>query len=329
MRRVADWLPCLLGLALLTTLVSLQWRRIVRGQNDFVALYAGAKLVGTPDLYSRTANQEVIKSAIDATMESVVYTRPPFYAVLLKPLTLLPYRAAYGVFCALCLASIGWFVVRFSRECEALPFYASFCIPIATFLPQGQDTPLLLLFVGGSIILSRKGQDFLAGMALSLCAIKFHLFLLLPILFVVKKRWRILAGGFCGIGVLSLSGMIVAGPNSFVDYLAVLRDPWINFSVDMMPNLHGLIATLTRNSAPPVVEIAAACTVAGAFLWICRKTAEYEFLLALSILGSLLVSFHSGISDQLLLLPAFVLLAGFCTYKPLRIVLALLLSPLP
>lgn len=328
MRRVADWLPCMLGLLLLATLVSLQWPRIVRGQNDFAALYAGGRLVGTPDLYSRTANQAVIKSAVGVTMESVVYTRPPFYAVLLKPLTVLPYRAAYGLFCALCLASIGWFVIRFSKECPALSVYASFFIPVATFLPQGQDTPLLLLFVGGSILLTRQGREFLAGLVLSLCAIKFHLFLLLPVLLLLKKRWRILAGALAGIGILSLLGIIVAGPDSFEQYVAVLRDPWINFSADMMPNLHGLAATSLGGSTSHI-EFAAVCAVVLAFAWACSRTEDYEFLFAIGLLSSLLVSYHSGISDQILLLPAFVLLTRSCMYKPLRIALALSLTPLP
>src|SRR3954467_10181060 len=126
MRRALDWLPVALGIALLSTLVALQWHRTIRGQNDFVALYVGAKLVGTPDLYSRPANETMTKSILGATMQSVTYTRAPFYAVLLKPLSFLPYLAAYGVFCAVCVSCILWFVLRFSKECPALPLYASF-----------------------------------------------------------------------------------------------------------------------------------------------------------------------------------------------------------
>jgi hypothetical protein len=116
MKRTLDWLPVALGIALLSTLVGLPWDRTIRGQNDFVALYVGAKLVGSPELYSRPANEAMIKSILGATMQSVTYTRPPFYAALLKPLSFLPYHAAYAIFCAVCLASILWFVVRFSKE---------------------------------------------------------------------------------------------------------------------------------------------------------------------------------------------------------------------
>jgi hypothetical protein len=137
MKRTLDWLPVALGIALLSTLVGLPWDRTIRGQNDFVALYVGAKLVGSPELYSRPANEAMIKFILGATMQSVTYTRPPFYAALLKPLSFLPYHAAYAIFCAVCLASILWFVVRFSKECSALPLYTSFAIPVAAFLPQG------------------------------------------------------------------------------------------------------------------------------------------------------------------------------------------------
>ena len=50
---------------------------------------------------------------------------------------------------------------------------------------------------------------------------------------------------------------------------------------------------------------------------------------SLSLLGGLLVSFHSGISDQILLLPVFVLIMGSCIEKRLRLALALSLTPIP
>jgi hypothetical protein len=326
MRRFLDWLPVALGIALLSTFVALQWHRTIRGQNDFVALYAGSKLVGTPELYSQTANQDVIKSILGATMQSVTYTRPPFYAALLKPLTFLPYLAAYGLFCAICLSSIIWFVVRFSKDCPALPLYASFCIPVAAFLTQGQDAPLLLGFVGLSILCTRQKRDFLAGMVLSMCAIKFHLFLLVPLLLLTKKRWRTFAGAATGTGILFVGGVMAAGTGSIGEYLSTLRNPWINFDVSMMPNLHGLVATL---GASPRLEIALTCAVILTFLWICQRTENYEFLLALSLLCGLLVSYHSGISDDILLLPIFALIVNSSRDKPLRIALAVSLTPIP
>jgi hypothetical protein len=42
-----------------------------------------------------------------------------------------------------------------------------------------------------------------------------------------------------------------------------------------------------------------------------------------------LTSFHSGIADEILLLLVFVLITGSSEYKPLRIALAIALTPLP
>jgi len=320
------WLSAVLGIVFLLALANLQRERAIKGENDFVQLYTAARLVGTPDLYSRTANLAAIKASLGLTMETVVYTRPPFYAVLLKPLAALPYRAAYGVFSLATLASIIWFVARFSTECPALPFFAAMSIPVLTALCGGQDTPFLLAILGGSILLTRKHEDFLAGLVLSLCAIKFHLFLFVPVLLLVKKRWRILGGSACGTLILTTLGLLVAGADSMGQYVQVLRDPWINPSAALMPNLHGLVATLHGDAK---LELLLVACVLFAFLWTLHGTENYEFLLAASLVCGLLVSFHSGVADDVILLPAFVLAVATCSGAPLRSTAALILTPIP
>jgi hypothetical protein len=330
-KSALHWLPVALGILFLLSLAYLQRDRALTGQNDFVQLYAGAELAGEtygdePALYSRTANLEAIKSALGFTMETVVYTRPPFYAALLKPLAFLPYRAAYALFTFATLLSTLWFIIRFSKECEPLPFFAAMSIPAITALCGGQDTPLLLVILGGSILLTRRKMDFLAGLVLSLCAIKFHLFLFLPILLLIKGRWRILAGAASGTALLTAFGLLVAGPRSIPQYMKVLRDPWINPSATVMPNLHGLIVTLHLNDKLEFVLVAAVFAV---FLWMLCNSGNYEFLFAASLVCGLLVSFHSGIADDIILLPVFVLVVGNCTSPPLRAAAGLILTPIP
>jgi hypothetical protein len=325
-QRLTHWCPVALGIVFLLSLGYLQRERALKGQNDFVQLYAGARLAGTPDLYSRAANLAVIKSVQGFTMQTVVYTRPPFYAALLRPLAALPYRVAYALFSLLTLGSILWFVIRFSKECPSLPFFAAISIPLLTALCNGQDTPLLLAILGGSILLTRRKMEFLAGLVLSLCAIKFHLFLFLPVLLLVKKRWRILGGAASGIAVLGALGALVNGADSTGQYIRVLRDPWINPSAIGMPNLHGLVAVLQGDAR---LEMLLAACVLLAFLWITTRTENYEFLLAASLLCGLLVSFHSGVADDVVLFPAFVMAAGASTSEPLRAAAALILTPIP
>ena len=319
-------MPVVLGIALLLSLAWMQRGRALRGQNDFAQLYAGAKLAGTADLYSREANLNVIRKAIGVTMETVVYTRPPFYAVLLRPLGGLPYLWAYATFTLFTLASLLWFVIRFSKECPALPLLAAMSVPILAALWNGQDTPFLLVAIGASMLLARGRRDFLAGLVMCACAIKFHLFFFVPLLWMLNRRWRMLSGGVCGTAFLFIAGALFAGPDSIPRYLHVLRDPWINPNALNMPNLHGFVATLSLGRG---VEIVLTTAVIVAFVWITRQTGNYEFLLAVGLVCSLLVSYHSGIADDIIMFPVLLLLLRSSDNVPLRALAAVILTPIP
>jgi hypothetical protein len=257
-------------------------------------------------------------------MISVMYTRPPFYAALLKPLAFLPYLTAYAVFSVASLASFIWFVLRFSEECPSLPLFAAMSVPAITALCDGQDTPFLLVILGVSILFTRKNRDFAAGLVLALCAIKFHLFLFVALLLLAKKRWRILGGAICGTLALTGLGLLVAGAGSMGRYVQVLRDPWINSSATLMPNLHGLVATLHGGTR---LELLFVAIVLLGFIWMLIRTDNYEFLLAESLVCGLLVSFHSGIIDDVILLPVFVSVVATSSSVPLRATAALILAP--
>jgi hypothetical protein len=326
MKALLYWLPVALGVIFLALLAYLQRERALRGENDFAQLYTGATLATTPDLYSRPANLAVVQGNLGFTMDSVVYTRPPFYAALLRPLAWLPYRTAYAMFSLASLACLLWFVVRFSKECSALPFFAAMSIPILTAICGGQDTPFLLTILGGSILLTRANRDVWAGVLLSLLAIKFHLFLFVPLLLLLKRRWLILRGALIGLVALIALGIAVEGVDAWKQYVGVLRDPWINPSATTMPNLHGLVAVLKGGMG---LEVALIASVAVAFLWITRSTDDYEFLLAVSLVCGLLVSFHSGVADDIVLLPAFVAIVRTCSVPSLRAASALILTPVP
>jgi hypothetical protein len=259
-------------------------------------------------------------------MDTVVYTRPPFYAVLLRPLAAFPYRTAYAMFSLATLSGILWFVIRFSGECPALPFLAAFSIPVLAALCGGQDTPFLLVTIGLSVLLTARGRHFLAGLAMALCAIKFHLFLFLPVLWLLKKQWRTMGGAFCGTAILTALGVLFAGTDSLRQYWNVLRDPWINPSATGMPNLHGLVAALGLGRG---AELALMAAVFLAFVWMTRQTGDYEFLLAACLVCGLLVSYHSGIADDLVLFAVFVLVFRSCDNVPLRVLSALILTPVP
>lgn len=325
MRRVLFWLPVALGV-LFMLLLGYQKRQVaLHAKNDFVTFYAAAKLAGTPGLYSRTANLEMNTALVGNDM-GVMYIRPPFYAAILKPLSALPFLTAYALFTCASLASYLWFVARFTKECPALPFLAAISVPFLASVLAGQDASFMMAILGGSILLTRKNRDFAAGLLLSLCAYKFHLFLFVPVLILLKRRWRLLGGGVCGTVALTALGMAVNGLGSAGEWIRAVRNPWINPDAAAMPNLHGLVAILNGDMRLEAVLIAGVCVI---FLWMTLRTDNYELLFAASLVCGLLVSFHSTIIDDLVLFPVMILVLGASDLVPLRAATALILTPIP
>jgi hypothetical protein len=320
--RIFAWAPLAVGLAFLGMLIAAQPDRILRGHNDFIQLYAGAQLAGTPDLYSREANLKLIQQTHGFTMETVVYTRPPFYAVVLKPLAWLPYQAAYAIYSLASLCAILWFVWRFQKECPALPVLAAMSFPVFVTLCTGQDAAFLLASLGASILLMRKRRDFAGGLVLCVLAIKFHLFVFLPLALLLRKRWQVLAGSAAG----SLGLLVIGGWQPLLDYYKVLRDPWIHYSAEHMPNLHGVSSILGGGW---LLEGALIAALLVGFVWISNSTDSFELVLALSLVGGLLVSYHSGIADDIVLYPALVLILSATSDHKIRALAALMLTPIP
>jgi hypothetical protein len=325
MRRVLSWSPVALGVIFLLLLGYHRREQALGAKNDFVTFYAGAKLAGTPLLYSRSANVDLIKKLAGEDM-GMMYIRPPFYAAILKPLAWLPFLAAYALFTCLSLASYLWFAARFTKECPALPFLSAISIPFLADLTAGQDAAFMLAILGAAILLARARKDFGTGLMLSLCAFKPHLFVFVPVLLIMRRRWRMIGGGAAGGVVLAVLGTIVNGPAAWIAWVKVLRDPWINPDAGGMPNLHGLVAALGVNPSWEAILIGAVCLL---FLWMTLHFDNFELLFAASLVCGLLVSFHSTIVDDLVLFPVLILVLGSSKLVPLRAGAGLILTPIP
>src|ERR1051326_8567628 len=90
---------------------------------------------------------------------------------------------------------------------------------------QGQDVNIVLLLAAVALALLVKQRDFAGGLVLSLCLIKFHLFVLAPLVLLRYRRWRAAGGAALGCGILLLISFVAAGPNWPAEYWKVLRDP--------------------------------------------------------------------------------------------------------
>jgi hypothetical protein len=275
-----------------------------QGRTDFLSFYAGARLAGSPHLYSLSHISD-IQIEFRAVDEIKAFIRPPFYAVLLSPMGRLPFRTAELIWQALLLAAAAGFIAIWAPR----PLSVLLCcwfVPLWVSLIIGQDIPLLLLCAALSVFLIRKDRPFSAGLAIAACTAKFHLLLLLPVLIIAKRLWRFAGGFAAGAGALAALSFAVQGwdwPKRYLDVLKLNESELI--SGVYMANLAGLLGRFPYSKI--WLALSALLVVWGT--WRVARRATIEFSLATALCGSLLIGLHGYIYDCAILLPLLLCLA--------------------
>ena len=294
-------MPALITVGVMTA-AAVQVRSNAPGRlTDFAAFYAGAHLLGEGRLYNSTALQNVERLHTGTYSADHGYVRMPFHAVLLWPLSHLDYEAAEWTWRILLGAAVIGFValwpvparwLRLLSICLSLPLFAAFI--------NGQDSPLLLVFIAGAMHLYRRGNARAAGLVAALCAIKFHLFLLLPIWIAARRETRFAQGLSAGAAGLLFISFAAAGSSWPQDWFRVATAGDFSPNLGLMPNLRGVVASMPYAAA---VETALAIGLAAA-AWFVARRADFHVSLACCLAGGLLISRHAYLPDMVILLPA-------------------------
>jgi hypothetical protein len=326
-RVVVIALFCLLGVAVNALILGPDALRLAfAGVNDFRSFYAAAHLVGSDDLYNPSKSLEQQRAAGTVPSRNMEYSRPPYLALALWPLSQLPYPVSHWLWLALSVAALVGFVLLWPLgKRQHLVMAVCWSLPVVMCLFQSQDVPFLLLWVALGTRFWRQGHLFAAGLALSLCAEKYHLFFLLPLLIVRLRLWRLGAGFLTGGAILMSLSFVAGGPHWLQAYVSFLADPHSMPGVEAMPNLGGLAARLGMPAWITVSLILA--TLAG--FWAAAR-AGFPAVLCLAVAAGVVINIHSFLSDCALLLPAICLVAQSSECRPwLRTYALILLTPLP
>src|SRR5207248_2361052 len=103
-----------------------------------------------------------------------------------------------------------------------------------------QDVLIVLLACTGFMVLAGKGYDRAAGICLSVCLLKWHLFLFLPLVLAAHRKWKLMRyAGLACLFWLTLS--FVEGVDWPIRYAAMLQRPDISPRPEIMPNLYRFI----------------------------------------------------------------------------------------
>jgi hypothetical protein len=137
---------------------------------------------------------------------------PPFYYLLVSPLSCLPFQAAAIVWAGLMAAAYGaaWWIFQKARTGEdAWP--TSWLLPLSLlFMPlienftTCQKGSVLLLILTGTFFLLQTNRPYSAGLVFGLIAFKPQLALPIAIAMLCKGQWRFVLGG------LTMGGMLAA-----------------------------------------------------------------------------------------------------------------------
>jgi hypothetical protein len=302
-------------------------------KHDFLNLYTGASLAldgNFAHMHSPQVQLESERRFVPELQALVPFVRPPFYALILAPLALLPFGAAFWVWIGLQSALLfGCWAWAFRRWGPDALILGALYLPTALGIASGQDCVLMLVIAIAVYTLAGKGDHWASGAVLGLGLIKFHLFLLWPLAIVIQKRWRMLFGAIAAVAFEMLASWWLAGTGGLVEYYQLLQRKDIEHlspSPELMINVHGLALNFGADSLLirgllvliVVVLVSAACWRAP--LWRCIAAASA---------GSLLLPPHVYGYDAGLLLLALWLAIFVGVDKSTRLAATLLCTPIP
>jgi len=269
---------------------------------DYSVFYAGGKLAGSSSLYQPNAILALLDREIGCHASWAVFIKPPFYAALMWPLAQLTFEHALLIWRMLGILALAAFVWLWPGNKYAACASLAWFLPISANFTVGQDIAFLLLFLMAGYRLIERSSPYAAGLILGLCAIKFHLFLLLPVLLFQKRLWRVTAGlATTGTALTALS-FAVGGWHSMIEYIAALRnqEPYYNSGGFDYPNLRCLFHGYS---------LAFFCSAAAVVLLGCLliRFGTLATGFAAVIMGGLLLAPHSTLADYALLVPVLLL----------------------
>lgn len=310
-----------LGLAVCAFIAWPMRVRAISGINDFVPAYAGARLAFSGKLYNPAELTKVERVETKAWSEFWArYSWLPFYAVMVKPLSVLPYRVAYICWEALSLTAIVAFALLWPVPRWVAVLGCCWAYPLMVCLANGQNDGFLLLLAALAVRAIHR-RPALAGSILAFGLIKYHLFLLVPAALVAQRRWRATAGFTATAVVLLAISFAAAGPRWPVEYVAIVQSAKVNPGQDAMPTLHAML------HSTPAVEVIASGLI-GLVVLLIASRADFESGVATAMTGGVLIGYHVYTHDCTLVIPAALLALHRTPIPALRLLAAWLLLPL-
>lgn len=272
------------------------------GVIDLRTYYTAGYMLRTgraPLLYDLRAEQLLQNQLIAPMPAALAFFAPPFAALPFAPLSLLPFRGAFWILLAINLALLLLaarimqpYLTALTARWPPVPvlLFLSF-LPAGITLAMGQLSIVILLVFCVSFVFLQNDRPVLAGLVLSIALAKFQLVLPVALLFLLWRQWRFLLGFFTGSVLLTALSIALVGSRGLRLYIHTLLSTsgplnaastgTMNVSVNHMPTLYGLLATVTGHHHLALLLALATCL--GLIAWAARRPASLPLALLISL----------------------------------------------
>jgi hypothetical protein len=298
---------------------------------DFGHFYATGMMVrggATPRLYDQNLQTEYQERTLHRP-GVLPFISPPFVALAFVPLTFLSYGQAYLFFGLLNIVVWVWFALR-TRHFSGLPPFRHLAVCFAAFplwraLNLGQLAFIMLVLVTLCYVSLRETHEFRAGVWAGLLLFRFQLVLPLLIVWLLRRRWRSLAGMVLpAIGYFAVS-FTMLGRTGIVNYIRMLSTINNRMVTDssawQMPTLRAFFSTVLSSSLATVATITFTSGLLILIIMRWRSIALEQSFGAL-LIGAVITAGYAHVYDLSLVLVALLLCPGAAA-RPFGIALAI------
>jgi hypothetical protein len=235
------------------------------------------------------------------------YFSLPYFALAWVPFTYLDYKGALIVWGLLTLA----FGLTATWKSSRIAPVALAAFPTTGItLIQGQASFLLLGVYGTSLYLLSKKRNMGAGAVLAIALFKPHLALSSVLFLAIRRDWKFVVGFAVGAVTLILISFLITGPRALPDLISLISLTQQQQVVELMPNIRGAIYSNINLHWLAFSLTAIISGVVIAYTIRATKGMDPERAFCISMLATILISYHFLLHDLTLLLLALPLFFG-------------------
>jgi hypothetical protein len=190
---------------------------------DFITFWSASHLALTghaQDAYNIPLLLKTAQIAVPAAQVVYIWSYPPSFYLIVLPLALLPYIAAFWTFMFSTLGAYLLVLRRIIQGSTAMWCLASFP-GLWVNLIQGQNA-FLTAALAGAALLGVERRPLLAGLFIGLLAIKPHLAILFPVALIAIGAWRTLITSALTAIVFTATGTAILGATVLKRFIANL-----------------------------------------------------------------------------------------------------------